>query len=226
LTEQILKNLHEKGWVRLKNFEISPDIQKKLLLENKLDSKVYKENSKLNLSYLNQTNLGEYLKDLLKEYITKEHFHEINPDIYNVCRMVSSSDSKESYRAHFDSHMFTVVSPMQIPYYEDEAFKKGELILFPNIRNEPKNEYINFLQKLFFKIFANKIGFYFLKFFFDFEVFDFKDNIPILFLGRRSLHFNMPFKNTGIPRITLLTHVYDPSGKSGIGSFLRKVRNR
>lgn len=225
MINQEINELNEKGWVRLSDFKLDIKLKERLLRENDIDHKVYKENSKLSLDYLKATKLDRHLKNLLKEFLPESH-NLTNPDFYNICRVVSSSDGKESFRAHFDSHTFTVVSPIQIPLFEENQLMQGQLILFPNLRREPKNEIINFIQKFLFKIFANKIGFLILKQFFYYEIFDFKDKTPILFLGRRSLHFNMPFKKSNLPRITLLTHVYDPSGKSGIGSILRKIRNR
>jgi len=225
LIKQKIKELNEKGWVKLSDFKLSLDLQERLLRENIVDQKVYTENAKISLDYLKATKLDRYLKNLLNNFLPTNH-NLNNPDFYNICRVVFSSDDKESFRAHFDSHTFTVVSPIQIPMFEENQLMQGQLILFPNLRKEPKNEMINFIQKVLFKIFANKIGFFVLKQFFHYEIFDFKDRTPILFLGRRSLHFNMPFKKSNKPRITLLTHVYDPSGKSSIGSVLRHMRNR
>ena len=36
-----------------------------------------------------------------------------------------SSDGKESFRAHFDSHTFTVVSPIQIPLFRRKSVDEG-----------------------------------------------------------------------------------------------------
>ena len=43
------------------------------------------------------------------------------------------------FRAHFDSHLFTLVLPLKIPLSQDLG-KSGELVYFPNIRVAPKNE--------------------------------------------------------------------------------------
>jgi len=60
----------------------------------------------------------------------------------------------------------------------------------------------------------------------NYKEFDFTNLKPVLFLGRQSFHGNRSFAKApdGI-RVTLLTHFFDPNSK-GIGSFLRKLRNR
>ena len=48
----------------------------------------------------------------------------------------------------------------------------------------------------------------------------------IIFLGRQCFHGNRSFaKAPSGERITILTHFFDPN-KKGIGSILRKIRNR
>ena len=170
MIKQKIKELNEKGWVKLSDFKLSLDLQERLLRENIVDQKVYTENAKLSLDYLKATKLDRYLKNLLNNFLPTNH-NLNNPDFYNICRVVFSSDDKESFRAHFDSHTFTVVSPIQIPIFEENQLMQGQLILFPKLRKEPKNEMINFIQKVLFKIFANKIGFFVLKQFFHYEIF-------------------------------------------------------
>ena len=61
----------------------------------------------------------------------------------------------------------------------------------------------------------------------EYNEFDFADNIPVLFLGRVTLHGNRGFKEEMENyRITLLTHFFDPSPKYGIGNILRLLRSR
>ena len=129
MINQEIKELNEKGWVRLSDFKLDIKLKERLLRENDVDQKVYKENSNLSLDYLKATKLDRYLINLLKEFLP-ESYNSINPDFYNVCRVVSSSDDKEAFRAHFDSHTFTVVSPIQIPLFEENQLMKGQLILF------------------------------------------------------------------------------------------------
>ena len=58
---------------------------------------------------------------------------------YHVARYVEPGNSKEMFRAHFDSHLFTMVLPVKIPKAASGG-TAGELIYFPNSRKPPKNE--------------------------------------------------------------------------------------
>ncbi len=159
-----------------------------------------------------------YLKNILTLYPIKD-------DIYTISRIVYSFDNLESYRGHFDSHIFTLVTPVVIPNANDR--ESGQLIVFPKIRKEPSNELSNILGKLKFKLlYANKKGFKNLMKKNTYEEFDFTNLNPVLFLGRQSFHGNRSFAKApdGI-RVTLLTHFFDPNSK-GIGNLLRKLRNR
>ena len=52
---------------------------------------------------------------------------------YHIARLVEPGNSKEMYRAHFDSHIFTMVLPIKIPTSQKDNIK-GDLIYFPNSR--------------------------------------------------------------------------------------------
>ena len=69
-----------------------------------------------------------------------------------IKRTVKPGEKFEGYRAHFDSHVFTLVIPINIPF-EQNIENRGQLIFFPNIRKYKNNEFINILQKLYFKRF-------------------------------------------------------------------------
>ena len=58
---------------------------------------------------------------------------------YHVSRLVEPGNSREMYRAHFDSHLFTIVFPIKIPIPKN-AGTAGDLIYFPNARKFPSNE--------------------------------------------------------------------------------------
>ena len=60
------------------------------------------------------------------------------------------------YRAHFDSHLFTLVLPIKIPI-SMKLVHLGTYFL-SNLRNFPKNEIINFYEKMYYKKFASKKG--------------------------------------------------------------------
>ena len=145
---------------------------------------------------------------------------------YHIARRVEPGNSKEMYRAHFDSHLFTMVLPIKIPSTLNGE-SVGELLYFPDARNPPRSEISNFLGKVSFKRFANKKGMERLALRQQLRVDDFQDYCPLLFIGNTTLHTNRQVSETcSSYRLTLLAHFFDPSPKYGVGSFLRLVRNR
>ena len=185
----------------------------------------YNENSKLSQDFLDSFNFSE-LKVQLAEFANKSFNIKVEQnDIYSITRYLKSYDNLESYRGHFDSHIFTIVTPVKIP--KTNSPESGQLIVFPNIRNNPKNELINFYGKLKYKVLYGRVkGYQKLMKKKHFVEFDFKDHYSIIFLGRQCFHGNRSFaKAPNGERITILTHFFDPN-KSGIGSILRKIRKR
>lgn len=145
---------------------------------------------------------------------------------YHIARRVAPGNSKEMYRAHYDSHLFTMVLPIKIPYAKSGG-EAGDLIYFPNARKSPKNEIINFCGKALHKRFASKNG---MKAFAKnhYQIIDdFNDYSPLLFIGNTTLHTNKPVSlDCSSYRLTLLAHFFDPSPEYGVGSILRMLRNR
>ena len=145
---------------------------------------------------------------------------------YHIARRVDPGNSKEMFRAHFDSHLFTMVLPIKIPVAQDGG-TVGDLIYFPNARKSPKSEISNAFGKVSHKRFASKEGL---------EVFakshnqitdDFSDYSPLLFVGNTTLHTNKQVsRDCSSYRLTLLAHFFDPSPKYGVGGMLRMLRNR
>ncbi len=145
---------------------------------------------------------------------------------YHVARRVEPGNSKEMFRAHFDSHLFTMVLPIKIPKPLNGG-TAGELIYFPNARKAPKSEISNFLGKAYHKRFASKEGMEHFakkhKLFVD----DFHDYSPLLFIGNTTLHTNRQVSlDCSSYRLTLLAHFFDSSPKYGIGGLMRLLRNR
>ena len=223
------ENLLKDGWLRLPDFKLSESERSELLseiLSNEV-AKIYTESTKAHDHFINMKGINTLLAPRLFKIANKMGYNVEPDDTYFITRVVNPDDPHEFFKAHFDSHLFTLVTPINIPNNKDGDKGNGELIVFPKIRNEPKSELLNVLQKIFFKSFANKKGINILSKRKKNLKFDFKDNIPILFLGRTTFHFNLPVINkTGQKRVTLLTHFYDPSPKFGVGSVLRKIRNR
>tara|TARA_B110001450_G_scaffold241185_1_gene250480 strand:- start:6002 stop:6682 length:681 start_codon:yes stop_codon:yes gene_type:complete len=217
--------LFDKGFVELPQlvYDGPKDIFKTISKEL---NKTYNSDVDFHNQYLKKKNITTKLRDNLVE-LSKNKFGITakKNDIYTICRIVQSYDNLESYRGHFDSHLFTLVTPVLIPKANDP--ESGQLILFPKIRKEPTNELGNFLGKLKFNLLhANKKGFKNLMQNKNYKELNFNNLNPVLFLGRQSFHGNRSFAKApdGI-RVTLLTHFFDPSS-GGIGAILRKIRNR
>lgn len=222
-----IDHLFEKGYVALPQLSYNGSIDDSSIDEFKNNaSKTYNSDTDFHIKYLEENKIKTTFRDQLLELSEKYLNINSNPDdIYTISRIVYSYDNLESYRGHFDSHLFTLVTPVQIPRLKDK--ESGQLIVFPKIRKEPSNEISNFFGKLKFNLmYANKNGFRKLMNSNKFVEFDFSNLEPILFLGRQCFHGNRSFKKApdGV-RITLLTHFFDPSSV-GIGGLLRKIRNR
>lgn len=221
-------DLYNNGWIKIPDLILSDDerkfLYKKILETN--TNKIYSESTSAHNDFIEMKSIeSTFLPVLHKLAIEKGFDIDIN-DTYYVTRVVNPNEPHEFYKAHFDSHLFTLVTPINIPNTNEEE-GNGELVIFPKIRKEPKFEIINIFQKIIYKSFANERGIKYLSKKNKNLIFDFKDNMPVLFLGRTTLHFNLPVENkSGQKRVTLLTHFFDPSSKLGIGPFLRKLRNR
>jgi len=174
-------------------------------------------------------------KLLLHEYLTPRLFDiatnmfgfegELSSQ-YHIARRVEPGNSKEMYRAHFDSHLFTLVLPIKIPITMSTG-TAGDLIYFPNSRKAPKSEISNFFGKAYFKRFASKRGMESLSSKQVQMTDDFLDYKPLLFIGNTTLHTNKQVSLECIGyRLTLLAHFFDPSPKYGVGGVLRLLRKR
>ena len=196
-------------------------------ISNELGKLTFKEQSVTHKSFLDYLEVNKYLTPKLYQLAIKNYnFKGKITDQYHVARKVVPGDSKEQFRGHFDSHLFTIVFPIQIPF-ADKNTDVGQLIYFSNIRNQPKNELSNFSTKLYFKRYASKKGIEKLSNSHKMVVEYFEDYQPILFLGNTTFHTNYPVSsNCPEPRITLLAHYFDKSPKYGIGNLLRIFRNR
>ena len=185
----------------------------------------YNENSKVSQDFLNSFNFDELKVQLAKVANESLNTAVEKNDTYSITRFLKSYDNLESYRGHFDSHVFSIVTPVKIP--KTNSQESGQLIVFPKIRKNPDSEFINFYEKLKYKLLYGKAkGYKQLMKNSHFVEFDFKDMNSIIFLGRQCFHGNRSFaKAPDGERITILTHFFDPN-KKGIGSILRKIRNR
>ena len=137
----------------------------------------------------------------------------------NVVRVVKQKSS-EKYRTHYDSHLYTLVVPIQTSNEKD--ILKGQLYLAPNLRKQPKLDIINFLQKaLAFR--WREAGYLKLEALNKIKVIDLQFGEAILFNGSRSLHGNLA-NDSQETRVTMITHMAGPF-PNGIGPLIRNVKN-
>ena len=196
-------------------------------IDSEMDGATFSELCSGHRKILNDLNLDKNLTPKLYE-ISKSVFGYKGKisNQYHIARRVTPGNSKEMFRAHFDSHLFTMVLPIKIPHAKSGG-TVGELIYFPNARKSPTNEISNLFGKIMHKRFASKEGM---------EAFakknnqitdDFKDYSPLLFIGNTTLHTNKQVSSDcSTYRLTLLAHFFDPSPKYGVGGILRMLRNR
>ena len=222
-----LEELLDKGFVKfptIKPFDLD-DVDKKI--SDEIKGNTFFEACNSHKNFLDKLNLNDFLVPKLFQ-IAKSNFGfkgEID-DQYHIARRVEPGNSKEMYRAHFDSHIFTMVIPIKIPNSSSSG-SSGDLIFHPNSRENPNSEIVNILSKAYHKRYASKDGL---------EKFgknhtqlvdNFTDYRPLLFIGNTTLHTNKPVSLCcDSHRLTLLAHFFDSSSKYGIGSLLRLIRNR
>jgi len=194
-------------------------------ISNEMGTSTFKELGLNHKKFLDEFKFDKYLTPKLHK-IAKEAFY-YKGDLsnqYHIARKVEPGNSKEMFRAHFDSHLFTMVLPIKIPDTANEG-TSGDLIYFPNARKVPGNEITNFIGKAYFKKYASKKGME--KFSSTKKIDNFRDYQPLLFIGNTTLHTNYPVSlNCSSFRLTLLAHFFDPSPKYGVGGLLRLIRNR
>jgi hypothetical protein len=196
-------------------------------ITSEMGAVTFKESGYSHMKFINDIELGKKLAPKLLDIAKKilNYKGDISNQ-YHIARKVEPGNSKEMYRAHFDSHIFTLVLPIKIPNSANDS-ECGELIYFPNARKNPKNEVINFIDKIYFKKYASKKGLDKIIKGHQIKVDNFKDYQPLLFFGKTTLHTNYPVSpNCSSYRLTLLAHFFDDSPKYGIGSLLRYFRNR
>lgn len=226
--ESYLEELVENGCVKLPSIE-NAIWRDKLFADclSEIGSKSYGENLDANLKFLIDTHILSDLMPRLAELAdAKLGFSVDKSDIYNVCRVVRPGDKSEGYRGHFDSHLFTLVTPINIPVMGPQN-DAGQLHYFPHARKQPRTEIANIFGKAFYKKYNSPQGFYELSKKTERKIEDFQDYRPLLFLGNTTYHGNAPVDaNSSTPRMTILTHFFDPSPKYGVGNLLRKIRNR
>jgi len=187
----------------------------------------FKELGECHKKFLDELAIEKYLTPKLHK-IASEVFSYKGDDSnqYHVARKVEPGNAKEMFRAHFDSHLFTMVLPIKIPETSNNG-TAGDLIYFPYARKVPGNEITNFIGKAYYKRYASKEGMEKFSSNSSRKIDDFRDYQPLLFVGNTTLHTNYPVSpDCSSYRLTLLAHFFDPSPKYGVGGLLRLIRNR
>lgn len=222
-----LKNLIENGYVKLPSLKIFELESIAASISDEMGSLTFKELGQNHKIFLDNLKIDKYLLPKLLEIAkTNFSFKGNLSNQYHVARKVEPGNSKEMFRAHFDSHLFTMVLPLKIPESIHEG-SSGELIYFPNTRSMPSNEINNFIGKAYYKKYASKDGIEKFSLKKEKKVESFGDYQPLLFIGNTTLHTNYPVSiNCSSYRLTLLAHFFDPAPKYGVGGMLRLIRNR
>ena len=223
-----LADLVENGSVKLptiKGADWLPQFHKKCI--DQMGNKTYGENIPANLDFLDTFGINKILKPKLIELADNFFGLQVDStDVYSVCRLVRAGTLSEGYRGHFDSHLFTLVTPINIPNF-GEVKNGGQLNYFPKSRAFPKTELSNIAKKISFKRFNSEAGFNKLSQKSKLIVDDFSDYRPLLFVGNTTFHGNAPVDGgANENRMTILTHFFDPSPKHGVGALMRRLRNR
>ena len=222
-----LEQLLENGFVKLPSLdEFDLDFLAHEI-SNEMGSLTFKESGFCHIEFLEKLKVHKYLTPKLFDIAqNKFNYKGDLSNQYHVARRVEPGNSKEMFRAHFDSHLFTMVLPIKIPQTTSEG-SAGELMYFPYARKAPQNEISNFIGKVYYKKYASKEGLDKFSAFSQKKIDNFRDYQPLLFIGNTTLHTNYPVSpSCESYRLTLLAHFFDPSPKYGVGSLLRSIRNR
>ena len=226
--ESQFDELLENGIIKLDRSIIGYDGHDALLtsLLSEIGESIFKESAKSHLSIINRMGIHANLTPALYDLAVNKYGYKGDIlDHYNIARLVRPTNSQERYRAHFDSHLFTLVLPIHIPK-PSPGLGGGELIYKPRARSQPRSEVENIFGKIWFKRYANKSGMESRLRHGDASNETFEDGKPLLFIGNTTLHTNRPVQVPDEFRLTLITHFFDPSPSWGIGAIQRRFRER
>ena len=222
-----LENLLNDGYVKLPSLRMLNLEHIASNISDEMGSLTFKELGLCHKNFLDELAIEKYLTPKLHK-IASEVFSYKGDDSnqYHVARKVEPGNATEMFRAHFYSHLFTMVIPIKIPETTNNG-TAGDLIYFPYARKVPGNEITNFVGKAYYKRYASKEGMEKFSSNSSKKVDDFRDYQPLLFVGNTTLHTNYPVSpDCSSYRLTLLAHFFDPSPKYGVGGLLRLIRNR
>jgi hypothetical protein len=222
-----IDELFNTGYVFLPDFNYKGVQNDASAILNK-SSSTHIQNSKLHLDYLHLINVNNSIVEPLADAAYSRFNIKVSKnDLYCITKVIKPGEVSVSDRPHFDSHLFTLITPISIP--EATSEERGQLAVHSKIRTEPESEILNLFGKLkFYLMYSSKKGYRRLSVEFKPKEFDFSDMCPIMFLGRQNFHCSMPFqsKMPDSTHILLITHFFDPSPFWSIGSINRIIRNR
>ena len=224
----VIQDIRDIGYSKLPDIREFFDLEKfGQLISSQIGNKNFYESSSYHMEIIERLELKHSLIPVLYEYAKNKLGYDGSiSNQYHIARKVEPGDSKECYRAHFDSHLFTIVFPLLIPKNR-ENLPVGELLIFPNIRKNPSNEFNNLLTKLWYKKYASENGIKKLSERHTMKTINFQDYCPLIFRGNTFLHTNKELSpNLNSNRITCLSHFFDPFSSFGVGTLLRKIRSR
>jgi hypothetical protein len=228
ITDAHLAKLLQNGFVKLPPLVGVADldsIRDRVIAE--IEGNTFTELSDAHREFLDSLGLRREFASRLFGLACKHFgFQGRETDQYHVARFVTPGNSRECFRSHFDSHLFTLVLPISIPT-SIEGNGSGELIFAPRARRHPRNEIENFVTKFYFKRYGSERAVRQLRAANRCRIESFLEMRPLLFLGMTTLHTNMPvLESASKARLTLLAHYFDPAPKMGVGRLLRFIRNR
>ncbi|MDC0565148.1 hypothetical protein OAO56_02600 [Amylibacter sp.] len=222
-----LGTLLNDGFVKLPSLKVCDLDKVSADIADEMGALTFKELGSSHKNFLGFLKINEYLTPRLYEIAKKVYnFDGEISNQYHIARKVEPGNVKEMYRAHFDSHIFTMVIPIKIPKSSEDG-TAGDLIYFPNSRKMPNNEFTNVFDKVIHKKYASKKGLEKFAVKHKKNTENFIELEPLIFLGNTTLHTNHPVtEDCSDYRLTLLAHFFDNSPKISIGSLLRTLRNR
>ena len=187
--------------------------------------KTFVESTPAHTKFLDALGVKTFLSPILFEFAKEKFDYKVEIDNqYHISRLVNPGNRVEQYRAHFDSHLFTLVIPLLIPTSSWNG-AIGEFLFMPNARRSPRSEIEKILGKIYFKRYASKTAMTSLVNNNKCEVVLFADQCPLLFMGRTTLHTNKAVSSgASSVRLTSLSHFFDPGPKFGVGRLMRALR--
>ena len=226
--EENLSELSENGYTRLPSLECFNLERAYQSISEEMGEQTYKESGESHGKFLDQIGLRSILGPKLFELAKKDFGYKGTiSDQYHIARYVQGGDESESFRAHFDAHLYTLVLPIRIPKVLSEDDTIGDLVFFPHVRKYPKSELRNIFDKFYFKRYASKTGINRLSKKKLMITENFQSYRPVIFSGLTSLHANKVVSlNASGNRLTLLAHFFDPNPNYGISYLLRVIRSR